>query len=56
MMLLLVIAVIGGGAALWFFKFRNNGTPKSVPVREFDDDDEIYGSDGEEPESEEEKE
>ena len=56
MMMLLLIAVIGGGVAIWFFKFRNKGTPKSAPVREFDDDDEIYGSDGEEPESEEEKE
>ena len=56
MMLLLVIAVIGVGVAIWFFKFRNKSTPKSAPVREFDDDDEIYGSDGEEPESEEEKE
>ena len=56
MMMLLLIAVIGAGVAIWFFKFRNKGTPKSAPVREFDDDDEIYGSDGEEPESEEEKE
>ena len=54
MILLLLIVLIGGGAAAWFFKFRNKGTPTNTPVREYDDDDEIYGSE-EEPEGESEE-